>query len=487
MGLVEIVLSLPFVLVLLTRFGSQIQNWLVSVWDYLQRSASLLEPSAPNLVPALLVVGVYALFWLISRWHNVALPTRKLLQSQVDGLNTRLYSEDETRNSSSTSATVMNRPSGEQTRLAAKNFSLTNALSRDLEKIRASLSRRRFRAFLLWSRGEEIAGWRLVHDVERQLVEVYSLERVKAYLAVAEGDLRKIGGKDAVLLADIIKGLDLFPASDPPPNPQLTQIYDLLKKCCKKAGEDEDPVLLPDQPSELGRLRVLLQEALRIIYDHYDTEYIRLVTWHNKAAWLMVVSLTAIFSILMFQTGSAWLLGVGAVGGLVSRLTRSLKEREAIPTDYGAYWTSFYLSPVFGALAAWAGILLVVGLAELNILSGPFERVQWSNFSYNDGIFSYITNPQPTSPAGLTNNRPLTVNFQAQLSFSSNTQPTATQEIKPTNNEATDENSNEDDPNKNVLLTLALALLFGFSERRLTQLTGQLDGAFEPKKVKANT
>ena len=442
--------------------------------------AGLLEASVPNFLIALIVVGIYALFWLLSRWHNIALPTRRLLQAQVDGVRTRLYSEDGQRGNSSTVMVIG--PNGEQTRLTAANFPLTRALSRDLDTIKKSLVRRRFRSFLLWSRGEEIAGWRLVHDVERQLVEVYSLERVKTYLAVAEGDLRKIGGKDAVLLADIIKGLNLFSATDPLPNPQLAQIYELLKKCCKKTEDDEDPECPPDPISELERLRVLLQEALRIIYDYYDTEYIRLVTWHNKAAWLMVVSLTSILLILTQHTGAAWLLGVGAVGGLVSRLTRSLKERASIPTDYGAYWTSFYLSPVFGALAAWAGILLVVGLTGLNILSGPFQRVQWGGFSYENGIFSYPITPEPPSSANSgANGQPLTINLQAQLSLSSNTLTTATQTVAQTDGETAE------DPNKNVLLTLALALLFGFSERRLTQLTGQLDGAFEPKKEKVNT
>ena len=424
----------------------------------------------PNFVIALVAVGVYALFWLISRWHNIALPTRKLLKAQIEGVRSRLYTE------------TLTEDVGE----------FTKGLEDQLTGISNSQNLDGFLNFIFWSRGQPIAGWTEVHSIERQLVEVYSLERVKTYLAVAEADLRKIDSGDAGALANTIQSLNLFPQADAPPDTLPTQINTRLQEIFLEALGTENPPP-PQEPtaeqiSNLNSLRALLQEALRIIYDHYDTEYARLVTWHNKAAWLMVVSLTAIFSILMFQTGSAWLLGVGAVGGLVSRLTRSLKEREAIPTDYGAYWTSFYLSPVFGALAAWAGILLVVGLTEFNLLTGPFERVQWGNFSYNDGIFSYITNPEPTSPAGLTNNQPLTVNFQAQFSFSSNAQPTATQEINPTNSEtATDENSNEEDPNKNVLLTLALALLFGFSERRLTQLTGQLDRAFEPKEEKVNT
>lgn len=417
----------------------------------------------PNFLVAFVVVGVYTLLWSLSRWHNIALPTRKLLKAQIEGVRSRLHTEIAT----------------------ADVGELTQRLEDQLTDISNSQHLGDgFLNFIFWSRGQPIAGWIEVHSIERQLVEVYSLERVKAYLAVAEADLRKIGGGDAIALAATIQSLNLFPQADAPPDTLTAQINTRLQEIVLEAlGAEYLPSpttqeITAAQISNLNSQRALLQEALRIIYDHYDTEYARLVTWHNKAAWLMVVSLTAIFLILTLHTGSAWLLGVGAVGGLVSRLTRSLREREAIPTDYGAYWTSFYLSPVFGALAAWAGILLIVGLAEFNLLSGPFERVQWGNFSYSyqNGIFSYPTNLESTGSADSgEGEQPLTINFQTQLSFSSNTQTTATQAIDSTDSET------EEDPNKDVLLTLALALLFGFSERRLTQLTEQLGGAFGPE------
>lgn len=63
---------------------------------------------------------------------------------------------------------------------------------------------------------------------------------------------------------------------------------------------------------------------------------------------------------------------VGAIGGLLSRLSRSL-ERNDVPTDYGASWTTLFLSPVAGALGAWAGILLSALAVELNVLSETFK------------------------------------------------------------------------------------------------------------------
>jgi len=68
---------------------------------------------------------------------------------------------------------------------------------------------------------------------------------------------------------------------------------------------------------------------------------------------------------------------VGGTGGLLSRLSRSL-DRKDVPTDYGASWTTLFLSPVVGALGAWAGILLI-GLAHsLNVL-GSALAANWNN------------------------------------------------------------------------------------------------------------
>jgi len=75
---------------------------------------------------------------------------------------------------------------------------------------------------------------------------------------------------------------------------------------------------------------------------------------------------------------------LGATGGLLSRLTRTL-FREDVPTDYGASWTSLFLSPVVGALMGWAGVLLVILGFKFNILGSALE-VDWCN---------------PTSPVAL--------------------------------------------------------------------------------------
>jgi hypothetical protein len=70
------------------------------------------------------------------------------------------------------------------------------------------------------------------------------------------------------------------------------------------------------------------------------------------------------------------LLRVGAVGGLLSRLSRNL-QRADVPTDYGASWATLYLSPVVGALTGWAESLLVVIGGKLDALGSAFDKVEW--------------------------------------------------------------------------------------------------------------
>ncbi len=101
----------------------------------------------------------------------------------------------------------------------------------------------------------------------------------------------------------------------------------------------------------------------------------RLANWHNKAMWLALVGLLFIAA-LGLTVGNVVLFVAGAVGGFLSRLGRILKIQPK-PTDYGAHWTTLFLSPVAGALAGWAGILVVTLLSRQNILGSLFHRVSW--------------------------------------------------------------------------------------------------------------
>ena len=126
----------------------------------------------------------------------------------------------------------------------------------------------------------------------------------------------------------------------------------------------------------IERCKALLSEALGILYDRGDTKFATLVSWHNKTVWLTGCGLLFIVALAATLQHGILLL-VGATGGLLSRLSRSL-QRADVPTDYGASWTTLFLSPVVGALAGWSGILLVVLAVKLQVLGAAFD-LNWCN------------------------------------------------------------------------------------------------------------
>jgi hypothetical protein len=130
----------------------------------------------------------------------------------------------------------------------------------------------------------------------------------------------------------------------------------------------------------MKRWRALLSEALAVIYDRRDTDYATLASWHNKTIFLVSCGLLLIvFLAANLENETLFLLG--ASGGLLSRLSRSL-YRQDVQTDYGASWTTLFLSPVVGALTGWGGVLLVVLAIKLQVLGPLFTSITWDN-SFN--------------------------------------------------------------------------------------------------------
>lgn len=127
----------------------------------------------------------------------------------------------------------------------------------------------------------------------------------------------------------------------------------------------------------LARWRALLSEALGIIYQERDMSFSTLMSWHNKASWMTNCGLLLILA-LSAALGNEVLFLLGAAGGLLSRLSRSL-YRQDVPTDYGASWTTLFLSPVAGALGGWTGVLLVALLEKLGVLGPLLDSIRWDS------------------------------------------------------------------------------------------------------------
>ncbi|HEX8817021.1 MAG TPA: choice-of-anchor D domain-containing protein [Terriglobales bacterium] len=135
-------------------------------------------------------------------------------------------------------------------------------------------------------------------------------------------------------------------------------------------------LLRGEAPAPLARWRAVLVEALGLIYESTDNDFSQLASWHNKMMWLVGIALLFMFA-LAVTLGNAIFLLLGAVGGLLSRLTRTTEAAD-VPNDYGATWGSLFLSPLTGALSAWGGILLIILGVKLNIL-GAALNLDWCN------------------------------------------------------------------------------------------------------------
>ncbi len=268
-------------------------------------------------------IGVLCLlFWLgmvIVRWHRIARPSRELLRTQI----TSLRAELETLPAASQNGTGL----GEIGKLLDA--------ARDLIDREKGSSGYGIVDFLFWSRGQEISGWGYVHEAERQMVPFLADATVRVRLEGVEQRLRLATDAPCLALADAIQ---------------------------------KD---LAAQPADELRLRALLAKGLDAVYGREDNGYANLVSWQNKTSWLVGCGLVLILVLAAATQHHAILLLVGAVGGLLSRLSRSL-DRKDVPTDYGASWTTLFLSPVAGALGAWAGLLVMELAKELSVLGSAF-------------------------------------------------------------------------------------------------------------------
>jgi hypothetical protein len=78
--------------------------------------------------------------------------------------------------------------------------------------------------------------------------------------------------------------------------------------------------------------------------------------------------------------GYGVVLVAGAIGGLVSRMQR-LVFSPRIPMTYGSSWAPLFCAPVLGALAAWAGLVLIsllqtTGVLQLTALQTSLESLR---------------------------------------------------------------------------------------------------------------
>ncbi len=281
------------------------------------------------------VVLIYEAALIAVRWHMIARPTRSLLSAQLEALQSQVNS-------------VKALNTDEVHRIRPVEDLLGKAWEQIVDSGWSS-----WLDVLFWSRGGEIAGWGLAHEAEAQLGPFLSYNETRAGLERAAADLLQLADSTAISIAEHIR-----------------QALTVAHGGAGGASEK--------------RLQALLQQARRMLYDASDTRFATMVSWQNKAAWLVGVGLVLILA-LAADLGNEDLFLLGAAGGLLSRLSRAL-NRADVPTDYGASWTTLFLSPVVGALSAWCGILVVAAAFKLQLLGAAFASVTGYD-SYSPMVF----------------------------------------------------------------------------------------------------
>ena len=315
------------------------------------------SPSPAQTRWALFCLVLYGITILIARWHRIALPVHAMIGSQLAALKTRLETEVD--------------PALPQ---VAKLAAVVQALQDDEKRYTTEW---RFGEVFFWSRGRENATWVAIHEIERELAAVLApAAQVESYLRWAEAELRAMKRPTTLAIADAI--VTALSAAD---------------------------------PADLVYRKALLGRSISLIYAERDASFSTLMEWQNKASWLILAAITAI-AFLSGAVGHSILFLAGAAGGYSSRLMRALK-RDNVPLDYGASWTTLFLSPLFGALTGWFGIALITLAArpELNLLGPAFRLVDWYNpfspitigvaflMGFSERLFDAVAGALDKSPA----------------------------------------------------------------------------------------
>jgi hypothetical protein len=198
-----------------------------------------------------------------------------------------------------------------------------------------------------WNGSHQIAQWVLMHEAERLALPALDHAQLVARLERALGQLSELPQPRREAWEDVIR--DLLAAKDEADTERLDHTY-----------------------------RAYLDEVLGEIYEASSGNAIQLSGLYNRATWVILVALLPLTVLAGFGYGV--LLVAGAIGGLVSRMQR-LVFSTRIPVTYGSSWAPLFCAPVLGALAAWAGLVLIsllqtAGVLQLSALHTSLKDLQ---------------------------------------------------------------------------------------------------------------
>ena len=289
-------------------------------------------PVHASQVVGLCIIAGYWLVLITTRWMFIARPNRRFTLARIDDAQFHLEPGDappsllDEARAIATGDYLLGEPEWLRFRRGHDDpdDEATRSIKRLFERVGAPL---------IWNGSRDLVAWDLVHRVEAEAASTLTGPALVARLMKAQSQLDDLPERKRIYWSIVLN--DLLAGS---PNTKLRN-------------------------EEVAQ--AILHNLLTELYDARDTKFTNLATQQNKVTWMVFTGL-AILAALVSQ-GYQDLLMAGAVGGILSRLQRELDRRE-VPSDYGLSWSVLFLSPVSGALSAWAGILLMQSLQKLNVI-----------------------------------------------------------------------------------------------------------------------
>jgi hypothetical protein len=208
-----------------------------------------------------------------------------------------------------------------------------------------------------WSGKTEEEAIRRIAAAQAYVPDLLSAEEVKARLIVVRGWLTEYGEKPeyVALGRQIDVALNQVAVSNQMP-PQPNTVLRRMTEFWERRRRHVDVLDTHN--------RALLGQALTQTYamPGSPSEMI----WHRKTGLVLVSGLAAIV-LLSFAVNAELVILFGAVGGLLQRLWQLVYERD-VKGSNPLYWSTLFLAPVAGALAAVGGLYLISLLKAMNIL-----------------------------------------------------------------------------------------------------------------------
>ncbi len=265
----------------------------------------------------LVLLGTYVVLVILARWIYIARTNVVWSSAQAEAMAKRLSLQVERDPSSNGKASVTQ-----------------STMKQLLDEIKKETPQSKHTGAVGWNGSHQIAQWVLMHEAERLALPALGHAELVARLERALGQLNDLPQPRREAWEDVIR--TLLATKDGADDERLNRVY-----------------------------RAYLDELLGEIYEASNGNAIQLSGLYNRATWIILVALLPLA--VLAGLGYGVLLVAGAIGGLVSRMQR-LVFSTRIPITYGSSWAPLFCAPILGALAAWAGLVLVSLLQAAGVL-----------------------------------------------------------------------------------------------------------------------